>query len=129
MEPLKVAKSYQQQVQGLIDDHNLTIADNAAAEALLSSVNYYRLSAYGIGLKKASNPEHYLDGLTLDHIYRLYEFDSKLRNLIIPIIEWIEVEFRTRLAYHLALTYGAEGYRDSSNFTPKLTNDGKRIHT
>ena len=129
MEPLKAAKSYQQQVQGLIDDHNLTIADNAAAEALLSSVNYYRLSAYGIGLKKASNPEHYLDGLTLDHIYRLYEFDSKLRNLIIPIIEWIEVEFRTRLAYHLALTYGAEGYRDSSNFNPKLTKDGKRIHT
>ena len=65
MEPLKVPKSYQQQVEGLINDHNLTIADIAAAEALLSSVNYYRLSAYGIGLKKESNPEHYVDGLTL----------------------------------------------------------------
>lgn len=128
MASLKAPKSFGDQVQGLIDNHNLTINDKPAAEILLSSVNYYRLSAYGIGLKKTTDPEHYMDGITLDHIYRLYQFDSKLRNLIMPVIEWIEVEFRTRLSYHLAMTYGAEGYRDPANFTTKTTKDGRSIH-
>ena len=128
MADLKIPKCYKCQVRGLTDDHNLLISDKGSAMALLSSVNYYRLCAYGIGLKKTTNPEHYMDGITLDHIYRLYQFDSKLRNLITPVIEWIEVEFRTRLAYHLAITYGAEGYRDSANFTAKATKDGRSIH-
>lgn len=81
MASLKAPKSFGDQVQGLIDNHNLAISDKTAAEKLLSSVNYYRLSAYGIGLKKPDNPEHYMDGITLDHIYRLYQFDSMLRNL------------------------------------------------
>ncbi len=128
MADLKTPKCYKCQVRGLIENHNLVIQDEQNAMNLLSSVNYYRLSAYGIGLKKKDNPEHYEDGISFDHLYRLYEFDSKLRNLITPVIEWIEVEFRTRLAYHLALAYGAEGYRDPANFSQKTTKDGKTIH-
>lgn len=128
MAELKAPKRLEEQVRGLVEKHNLAIDDEASAAALLSSVNYYRLSAYGIGLKKPDNPEHYMDGISLGYIYRLYDFDSRLRNLITPVIEWIEVEFRTRLAYHLALSYGAEGYRNPGNFTDKKTKDGRRIH-
>ena len=53
------------------------ILDSDSALSILHKVNYYRLSAYGIGLKKDSDPEKFLDDVTLDHIFRLYCFDSE----------------------------------------------------
>ena len=109
---LKEAKTYQEQIENLINNHALQISDRTKAEEILSTVNYYRLSAYGIGLMQPADPEKYLPGITLEHIYHLYQFDSGLRNILTPLIEYVEIAFRTRLAYQLAITYGAEGYRD-----------------
>lgn len=49
-------------------------------------------------------------------VYRHYEFDSKLRNLMMEIIEYVEVAFRTHIAHELAYSYGPLGYCDASNF-------------
>ena len=107
----------------------MVIDDPDAAIKILSSVNYYRLSAYGIGLYRPDDKERFVDGITLNHVFRLYQFDSALRNLLIPVIEWIEIEFRTRISYCLAMNYGSEGYRDPSNFTRKRTGSGEGIHS
>ena len=97
------------------------------AKDILSRVNYYRLSAYGIGLQRKDDRERYLEGTTLDTVYRLYCFDSHLRNLLTPVIEYLEIELRTKIAYHLALTYGAEGYYDENNFITKLNKNDENI--
>lgn len=68
-QPLKPALTYNQQIERLKVIHKLTISDDALALRILAQVNYYRLSAYGIGLKKASNPEEYRDDITLEHIF------------------------------------------------------------
>ncbi len=128
MRPLKQPKSYDDQIKGLINDHGLIVNDYVKAKDILSSVNYYRLSAYGIGLRQREDKERYIQGISLDHIYRLYKFDSRLRSILIPAIESIEIELRTRIAYCLAMKYGAEGYMNPSNFVLKRNKHGISIH-
>lgn len=128
MEPLKNPLSYQEQITHLQKKHGLTIANLDEALLILKKVNYYRLSAYGIGLKDSKNPEMYLPGISLEHLYRLYAFDAHLRTLLIPVIEELEIELRTKIAYHLAMTYGSEGYRDPNHFLSLNNKFGESIH-
>ena len=128
-QPLKSALTYNQQIERLKVIHKLTISDDALALRILAQVNYYRLSAYGIGLKKASNPEEYRDDITLEHIFRLYCFDSEFRNNIIHIVEQLEIMLRTRISYYLGITYGPEGYTDVRNFIDKQDRQGQSIHS
>ena len=127
-EPLKQPKTYQEQINNLVDNHGLIISDRTVAEEILSTVNYYRLSAYGIGLKQAADKELYQPGITIENLYHLYQFDSQLRNILTPLVEYVEIKFRTKVAYHLALTYGSEGYRDAGNFNTKTDANGISIH-
>ena len=128
MKPLKTPQDYDGQIKRLVEKHGLIVEDNKAAKDILSNVNYYRLSAYGIGLKLGDDPERYQEGVTLDHLFHLHQFDSHLRTLLIPVIEYLEISLRTKIAYHLALTYGAEGYRDKENFSVKIRNTGVEVH-
>lgn len=128
MEPLKTPLSYEDQIKHLKEKHALAINDESEAKIILQRVNYYRLSAYGIGLKQETNNELYQDGISIEHIYRLYRFDSQLRNILIPIIEYLEIELRAKIAYHLSMTYGAEGFRDPNNFANKKNKRGESIH-
>ena len=107
----------------------MTITDKQSAKDILNRVNYYRLSAYGIGLKQPNNPEKYESGVTIQTLYDLYCFDSQLRSILIPVIESIEIDLRTKIAYHLAMTYGADGYYNATNFQSKTDKNGNSIHT
>lgn len=126
--PLKPALTFEQQIERLKTVHNLTIMHEDSALKILEKVNYYRLSAYGIGLKKSTNSEEYRDDITLEHIFRLYCFDSEFRNDIIHIVEQLEVQLRTQISYCLAIKYGPEGYADVINFNDKKNHDGRSIH-
>lgn len=128
MADLKKALTYDEQVSRL-QEHDLIINDRAHAVSILKKVNYYRLSAYGIGLSKPGDKDHYEDGITIDAIYRLYCFDSRLRNILIHVIEQLEIQLRTQISNYLGVEYGPEGYMDAANFTQKNTKDGSSIHT
>ena len=128
MKPLKKPLSYDDQVSRLIEVHALAIDNRQNAVDILSHVNYYRLSAYSIGLKQANNPEKYITGTTIQTLYDLYCFDSQLRSILIPAIEAIEIDLRTKISYHLAMTYGSDGYYNADNFQSKFDKDGNSIH-
>lgn len=128
MPNLKKALTYEQQVTRLTE-HNLIISDRESAMAILKKVNYYRLSAYGIGLTKPGDKEQYIDGITIESIYRLYCFDSLLRKLLVHVVEQLEIQLRTQVSNYLGIKYGPEGYMDAANFTQKFTKDGSSIHT
>ena len=129
MPELKPALTFDQQINRLKSVHNLSITDDTAALEILKRVNYYRISAYGIGLKKNDDKEKYVDGISLNHIYRLYEFDSRFRNILIHVIEQLEIQLRTQISNFLALRYGSEGYVDPANFTNKRTKAGESVHS
>lgn len=128
MKPLKTPLSYEDQLNRLISEHALTIDDTQAATDILNRINYYRLSAYGIGLKRPDDAEKYIPGVTIQTLYDLYCFDSQLRSILIPVIEAIEIDLRTKIAYRLAMTYGADGHYVAANFRPKTDREGNSIH-
>ena len=128
MADLKQPLSYEDQIDRLKSFHKLIIENDEDAINILKRVNYYRLSAYGIGLKKKDNQDEYIEGVTMNSLYCLYLFDSELRNQLLHVIEHIEIHLRTQIAYQLALKYGAEGYMDPQYFSAKTDGDGNSIH-
>ncbi len=108
---LKPFYSYNKQIEEL-KNKGLAVDYDECLE-FLKDVNYYRFSAYLLPYKNN------LKEVSFKEIQQIYEFDSKLRALLIPIIERIEIKFRSRLSYYFAGKYGAEGYLDASNYSKR----------
>lgn len=114
--PVKPARSYEEQAERLMAVHNLDAGNTDRARHILSTVNYYRLTTYGKHLRKPDDPEQFVDGVTLDDLYDLYQFDMGLRHQILPVLEFFEVQLRAKISYHLAMAYGSTGYTNAANF-------------
>lgn len=112
---IKEPTTYEQQI-AILKERNLIIEDDNEAFSFLKRVNYYRFSAYGLTLRQTDNKDLFLNGVTFYHLKTLYNFDQKLRDLLMNHLELIEIEFRSKIAYHHAHDYGALGYRSSVNF-------------
>lgn len=109
---VKNPTTYEKQIS-ILKDRNMLIPNDLIAESILKRVNYYRLSAYMLTLKK---DDKFFDGTSFEDVYNIYEFDKRLRNMILEILEGIEIAFRTHIAYEHAHKYGPLGYKDSANF-------------
>ena len=114
--PVKPARSFEEQAKRLTALHGLDIENPDRARHFFSTVIYFRRTTYGDHLRRKDDPERFIDGVTLDTLYRLYQFDMGLRHAILPVLEFFEVQLRAKLSYHLAMTYGSTGFGDSSNF-------------
>lgn len=114
--PVKPARSYEEQAQRLLEVHNLRVENADRARHILSTVNYYRLTTYGKHLRRPDDPEKFIDGVALDDLYELYQFDMGLRHQLLPVLEFFEVQLRAKMSYHLAMTYGSTGYTNAANF-------------
>jgi abortive infection bacteriophage resistance protein len=108
---VKPALSINDQVNLLIA-RGLVVGNPAAAEHALQHISYYRLRAYWLYFETdPQNPNHPLRaGTTLDQIIALYEFDRKLRLLLLDAIERIEIAARGSWAYRMAMAHGSHGY-------------------
>ncbi|TBL70758.1 Abi family protein [Paenibacillus thalictri] len=109
---LKHPKTYQEQLD-ILRLRGLVVFDERKAIEALKRLNYFRLTAYALTFKKDGI---FQEGTTFETLYRHYEFDSKLRNLLSEVIEYVEIAFRSHISYELGHKYGALGYRDSANF-------------
>ncbi len=117
----KPALSISEQVD-LLEQRGLEIADRSRAESYLSSISYYRLSAYMYPFKDhAANT--FLSGSTFDKVLDSYVFDRELRLLVFDAIERIEIAFRTQAIYQPSMALGAFWYQDRANFT-----NGRGLH-
>ncbi|MBY0221620.1 Abi family protein [Sporosarcina aquimarina] len=113
---IKEPTTYEQQME-ILKERNLIIHDEGEALSFLKRVNYYRFSAYGLTLRHISNRDVFQDGITFHHMKMLYNFDQKLRDLLMNQLEFIEIEFRSKIAYQHAHEFGALGYRHTENFS------------
>ncbi|HIW33068.1 MAG TPA: Abi family protein [Candidatus Paenibacillus intestinavium] len=77
---LKWPTTYKQQIDLLLS-RGVVIEDVEQATTILKHISYYRLTAYGLSLKQEGS-DNYIANTSFEHIYRLYEFDSKLRALL-----------------------------------------------
>lgn len=110
---MKYAKphlTYSEQVAKL-RERGLLIPDQQAAEWLLRAVGYYRLSAYVHPFRVPlpapeqtpghTRSERLVTGASIEHVRALWDFDRRLRLLVLDGAEVIEIGLRTQIAYVL----------------------------
>src|SRR5699024_4483815 len=120
---IKRPTTYDEQIQ-IFKDRGLIIDDDLFAKNILSQINYYRLSAYTLSLKRDNQ---FFENITFSHIFQLYEFDRRLRLLLLSQLELIEISTRTKIAYYLAHKYGSTCHLKEENFeNPIYFNDMNR---
>jgi len=87
MEYTKPSLTYEEQADLLISRGLL--ADRDILIATLQNVNYYRLSGYLYPFRNTD--DSFLDGTTLNIVWRRYRLDRRLRFLLLDAIERVEV--------------------------------------
>ena len=114
MTQLKKPTTYQEQLD-ILRNRNIIIDDPVRCTMVLESVNYYRFTAYFLPFKQKDGT--YRDDTCFQRVYRIYEFDRKLRSVLFSALEEVEVYLRAKFAYFHAHKYGAEGYMDAANYS------------
>ncbi len=116
MKEVKNPATYSELVEK-IKSRGFIVDDENACKNILSSVGYYRLSAYFLPFKNTDGT--FQKDISFNRIYNIYEFDRKLRNLIFGAIEVIEVYLRTSLSDFHSGKYGSLGYLDENSFNSR----------
>lgn len=116
---LKEPKTFEEQIE-ILKSRNMEIEDEERAIETLKRTNYYRLTAYALQFKCDNK---YKD-ITFDKMCILYEFDMKLRHLILEALENIEISLRTYIAYNLSIKYGAEAHTNDKIFKDSNLHNG-----
>ena len=105
--------TYREQVQ-MLKQKGLVIPDERRCERFLEHVNYYRFASYLYPFRTGEG--RHIPGISFERIYRVYEFDRKLRSLLLTIMEEIELFLRSRISYYHAHAYGPLAYLDASYY-------------
>jgi abortive infection bacteriophage resistance protein len=91
----------------------------------LANISYYRLSAYWLPFKQRDQTGKVTDFFqgshTFDKVIEFYEFDRKLRLLVLDAIERVEISVRASVTNYLSNQYGSFMHEKSSNFHNKFS--------
>ena len=115
--------TFEQQLQQL-KARGLIIDNDEFVLSQLRTISYYRLSAYWHPFRKIEQDgtisDYFEEGTHFNDVMNLYEFDRRLRLLVMDAIERIEVYVRTLFTYQMGLKYGTFGHTEAANFRPKF---------
>lgn len=106
---MKKAYTIEQQIARL-KSNGMTFDNEEKAKEILLDVGYYRLGFYSfpyeIKFPCLEHRDHKLKpGTTFKSVYDLYEFDTRLRRILLNALDRIEVNIRTKLIYNISLRY------------------------
>jgi abortive infection bacteriophage resistance protein len=114
--------TFEKQIQ-LLKDRGLIITNETQTTNELSTIGYYRLKAYFYPFKEFKNGvriDKFKPNISWQNVIDLYNFDRKLRLLVLEATEWIEVSLRAKIAYLISKKYGDLGYLNKNNFHHKF---------
>lgn len=117
---LKNPRTLEEQVN-ILKEHGMKIEDKENAIKILSKINYYRFVSYALHKKKN---DRYISGTRFIDTYRLYEFDKKLRNIIMSILETIEIAIKTNIAYNISNRHGSDAHTKNEIFKDEKLHSG-----
>jgi abortive infection bacteriophage resistance protein len=105
----KPARTLHEQIE-LLQRRNMSFRNLPIASHLLANISYYRLKGYWWEMQDDCKNHHFRNDSYFEDAVDLYNFDRHFRLIVFNGIERIEIALRTKLIYHLSLTYGAESY-------------------
>jgi abortive infection bacteriophage resistance protein len=111
----KPALTLDEQIQKLAA-RGLVIDNQELVRERLGSIGYYRLSAYALPFQLHVEGKPFVSGTHFEDILRVYEFDRKLRLLVMDALERIEVSVRANLVNATSLAHGPHWYMNPSFF-------------
>lgn len=86
----------------------------------LANISYYRLKGYWWEMQVDIVNHQFKKESFFEDVIHLYNFDRNFRLIVFNAIERIEIALRTKMIYHLSLSYGGEWYINSNLFQNKL---------
>ena len=90
----KPAIDVEEQLQ-LLKSRGLKILDESRARCFLQAVSFFRLTPYMRPFQQPDDPQHHFrPGAGFRDLSRLYDFDRRLRLLVMDAIERVEVAAR-----------------------------------
>lgn len=91
----KPFKSYDEQI-ALLRQRGLIIANEDTARVILKRMNYYRLSAYSLTLRKNDT---FYPHVSIEDIVELYDFDAEVRKIVLEFSSIAETSARAYISY------------------------------
>ncbi len=111
---IKLPASYREQAEHIIRK-GFIVNDIDECISFLQKTNYYRFSAYFLPFKNSDGT--FRKGINFQRLKRIYEFDSKLSNILFQCVKEIELYLRTQFAYYSGHHHGPIGYMDAETFS------------
>lgn len=101
----------------LLKQRGLIIQDEDKALCFLEAVSFFRLTPYMRSFQQPEDSNHaFKTGTRLRDLTRLYDFDRRLRLLVMDAIERIEVASRATISNHMGPVHGAHWYLEQRLF-------------
>jgi abortive infection bacteriophage resistance protein len=105
-----------EQIQ-LLKDRGLTIQNEPQAALFLEAVSFFRLTPYMRPFQQFGDNQHcFKVNACFRQITQLYDFDRRLRLLVMDAIERIEVATRAQISNHMGPKYDAHWYLNKNLF-------------
>lgn len=110
----KLPATVEEQIDKL-RERGCIVEDEEFAKETLTDINYFRLAHYfSLFLEEDGK---YREGTKFRQVMRVYDFDRRLRNLFIEVLEEIEIALRAHCSNFHAIKYGATGYLNADTFS------------
>lgn len=100
----------------LLKQRGMQLSDDAFIRHCLSTVTYYRLSAYIKPFENDTSSHKVKPNIHFNDVWNLYVFDRELRLLFLDVLERIEVALRTSMVNVMSTKYGAWWYFEKELF-------------
>ena len=104
----KTFLTYQQQLQILEQDKQLSIPNPDYAKQMLEEISYYSLVGGYKSLFKHNASNKYVHGVTFNELVSFYYFDEELRTLFLKYILHVERHMKSMFSYHFCEKYGEQ---------------------
>lgn len=107
-----------------LSSKGVTISDKADALQKIERYTYYSIVNTYKSIFKDKNGK-YIDNVTFDEIYALFEFDKELKNTILKYCLEIENVIKSIMANQISRVYGVKEYLKTINWDNNINDDIK----
>ena len=107
-----------------LSSKGVAISDKADALQKIERYTYYSIVNTYKSIFKGDDG-NYLDDVTFDEIYALFEFDKGLKNIILKYCLEIEIVIKSIMANQISKVYGVKKYLKTSNWDNNINDDIK----
>ena len=109
-----------------LSSKGVVIADKEAALKKIERYTYYSIiNSYKSIFKDKNN--NYINDVSFDEIYALFEFDKNLKNIMLKFCLEIETVIKSAMANQISKVYGIKDYLNISNWDNSIDDDIKEV--